>query len=152
MRKHTALKALQGMIWLEGYRSRDFTAHMYPDVAPQLQAWHAAGHKLAVYSSGSVAAQKLLFGNSDAGDLLPLFDAFFDTEVGHKRDADSYLMMLVAALFPLVGLGLLATAVANDAGPWRTSGGVIFGASALLLFSTSVLYHASTSPRLKPKA
>ncbi len=92
-RKHTALKALQGMIWLEGYRSRDFTAHMYPDVAPQLQAWHAAGHKLAVYSSGSVAAQKLLFGNSDAGDLLPLYDAFFDTEVGHKRDADSYLLI-----------------------------------------------------------
>jgi len=40
-----------------------------------------------------VAAQKLLFGNSDAGDLLPLFDAFFDTEVGHKRDADSYLLI-----------------------------------------------------------
>lgn len=92
-RKHTALKALQGMIWLDGYRSRDFTAHMYPDVAPRLQAWHAAGHRLAVYSSGSVAAQKLLFGNSDAGDLLPLFHAFFDTEVGHKRDADSYRLI-----------------------------------------------------------
>jgi enolase-phosphatase E1 len=92
-RKHTALKALQGMIWLDGYRSQDFTAHVYPDVAPQLQAWHAAGHRLAVYSSGSVAAQKLLFGNSDAGDLLPLFNAFFDTEVGHKRDADSYLLI-----------------------------------------------------------
>jgi enolase-phosphatase E1 len=92
-RKHTALKALQGMIWLHGYRSMDFTAHVYPDVAPRLRAWHAAGHKLAVYSSGSVAAQKLLFGNSDAGDLLPLFDAFFDTEVGHKRDADSYLLI-----------------------------------------------------------
>ena len=92
-RKHTALKALQGMIWMQGYRSLDFTAHVYPDVVPALQAWHQAGHKLAVYSSGSVAAQKLLFGNSDAGDLLPLFDGFFDTEVGHKRDADSYLLI-----------------------------------------------------------
>jgi enolase-phosphatase E1 len=92
-RKHTALKALQGMIWLEGYRSLDFTAHVYPDVAPRLRAWHAAGHRLAAYSSGSVAAQKLLFGNCDAGDLLPLFDAFFDTEVGHKRDADSYRLI-----------------------------------------------------------
>ncbi|RZA19420.1 MAG: acireductone synthase [Lysobacteraceae bacterium] len=92
-RKHTALKALQGMIWLDGYRSLDFTAHVYPDVLPQLQAWHDAGHRLAVYSSGSVAAQKLLFGNSDAGDLLPLFDGFFDTEVGHKRDADSYRLI-----------------------------------------------------------
>ncbi len=92
-RKHTALKALQGMIWMAGYRSRDFTAHMYPDVAPQLQAWHEAGHRLAVYSSGSVPAQKLLFGNSDAGDLSALFGAWFDTEVGHKRDADSYRLI-----------------------------------------------------------
>jgi len=92
-RKHTALKALQGLIWQEGYRSRDFTAHMYPDVAPRLRQWRDAGHGLAVYSSGSVPAQRLLFGNSDAGDLLPLFDAFFDTEVGHKRDADSYRLI-----------------------------------------------------------
>ena len=92
-RKHTALKALQGMIWADGYRSAAFTAHVYPDVAPQLQAWHAAGYRLAVFSSGSVAAQKLLFGNSDAGDLLPLFCAFFDTEIGHKRSADSYRLI-----------------------------------------------------------
>ncbi|MEO6226570.1 MAG: acireductone synthase [Thermomonas sp.] len=92
-RKHTALKALQGMIWMAGYRSQDFTAHIYPDVAPQLQAWHAGGHRLAVYSSGSVPAQKLLFGNSDAGDLSSLFSDFFDTEVGHKRDADSYRLI-----------------------------------------------------------
>ena len=92
-RKHTVLKALQGMIWEDGYRDGDFTAHIYPDVAPALQAWHAAGHALAVYSSGSVPAQKLFFGHSDTGDLLPLFDHFFDTEVGHKRDADSYRLI-----------------------------------------------------------
>jgi len=89
-RKHTALKALQGMVWEAGYRSGDFTAPVYPDVAPALRRWGQAGHRLAVYSSGSVPAQRLLFGNSDAGDLLPLFDAFFDTAVGHKRDAGSY--------------------------------------------------------------
>ena len=89
-RKHTALKALQGMIWQDGYRSADFTAHIYPDAAMQLRAWHAAGLPLAVYSSGSVPAQKLFFGHSDAGDLTGLFDAWFDTEVGHKRDAGSY--------------------------------------------------------------
>ena len=92
-RKHTALKALQGMIWMAGYRNHDFTAHMYPDVAPRLQAWHDAGHRMAVYSSGSVPAQKLLFGNSDAGDLSDLFTDYFDTEVGHKRDADSYRLI-----------------------------------------------------------
>jgi enolase-phosphatase E1 len=89
-RKHTALKALQGMIWGEGYSSADFTAHIYPDAAAKLHDWHAAGYPLAVYSSGSVPAQKLFFGHTDAGDLTALFDGWFDTEVGHKRDADSY--------------------------------------------------------------
>jgi enolase-phosphatase E1 len=89
-RKHTALKALQGMVWEAGYGSGDFTAHVYPDAVAALRRWHGAGHRLAVYSSGSVAAQRLLFGNSDAGDLLPLFDGFFDTAVGHKRETDSY--------------------------------------------------------------
>jgi enolase-phosphatase E1 len=89
-RKHTALKALQGMIWGDGYRSADFTAHIYPDAAAMLKQWHDAGHPLAVYSSGSVPAQKLFFGHSDAGDLTPLFSGWFDTEVGHKRDANSY--------------------------------------------------------------
>ena len=89
-RKHTALKALQGMLWRDGYEDVDFTAHIYPDAAAALQSWHEAGIPMAVYSSGSVAAQRLFFGHSDAGDLVPLFDAFFDTEVGHKRDAASY--------------------------------------------------------------
>lgn len=89
-RKHTALKALQGMIWGEGYDKADFTAHIYPDAAAKLRDWHAAGYPLAVYSSGSVPAQKLFFGHTDAGDLTALFGGWFDTEVGHKRDADSY--------------------------------------------------------------
>ena len=89
-RKHTALKALQGMVWQAGYRDGDFTAPLYPDVAPALRAWHAVGHRLAVYSSGSVPAQKLLFAHTDAGDLVPLFSGFFDTEVGGKREAGSY--------------------------------------------------------------
>jgi enolase-phosphatase E1 len=89
-RKHTALKALQGMIWLDGYREADFTAHIYPDAAAQLRAWHETGIPLAVYSSGSVPAQKLFFGHTDAGDLTGVFGGWFDTEVGHKRAADSY--------------------------------------------------------------
>ena len=89
-RKHTALKALQGLIWEAGYRDADFTAHIYPDAAPALRAWRAQGYPLYVYSSGSVPAQKLFFGHSDAGDLTPLFSGWFDTEIGGKRDADSY--------------------------------------------------------------
>jgi enolase-phosphatase E1 len=89
-RKHTALKALQGMIWSDGYSGADFTAHIYSDAAAKLRDWHAAGIPLAVYSSGSVPAQKLFFGHTDAGDLTALFEGWFDTEVGHKREADSY--------------------------------------------------------------
>lgn len=89
-RKHTALKALQGMVWDAGYRSGGFTAHIYPDAADALRRWHGEGLRMAVYSSGSIAAQKLFFGNSDAGDLLPLFAAHFDTGVGGKREAASY--------------------------------------------------------------
>ena len=90
-RKHTALKALQGMVWQHGYHAADFTAHVYPDAAPALRQWHAEGLPLHVYSSGSVPAQRLFFGHSDAGDLTPLFSGWFDTEVGGKREASSYV-------------------------------------------------------------
>ena len=89
-RKHTALKALQGMIWEDGYRTADFSAHIYTDAAIQLQAWHAEGIPLYVYSSGSVPAQKLFFAHSDAGDLSGLVSDWFDTEVGPKRESSSY--------------------------------------------------------------
>lgn len=89
-RKSTALKALQGMIWKEGYESGDFKAHMYPEVSAQLHAWRADGLHLYVYSSGSVPAQKLFFRHSEAGDLTPLFSGYFDTETGPKRERESY--------------------------------------------------------------
>ncbi|MDV3468873.1 acireductone synthase [Stenotrophomonas sp. C3(2023)] len=89
-RKHTALKALQGMIWDAGYKRGDYTAHFYPEVAAVLQRWHAQGLSLHVYSSGSVPAQKQFFGYSTAGDLTALVSGWFDTEVGGKREADSY--------------------------------------------------------------
>jgi len=99
-RKHTALKALQGMVWKAGYGRADFRAHIYPDSAAALPAWHAAGQRIAVYSSGSVPAQKLFFGHSEAGDLTPLVSAWFDTEVGGKRDAASYRRIVEALAVP----------------------------------------------------
>ena len=89
-RKATPLKALQGMIWEEGYREGAFRAHLYPDTAPALEQWKRQGLDLYVYSSGSVQAQKLYFAHCDAGDLTPLFSGYFDTETGPKRAADSY--------------------------------------------------------------
>lgn len=92
--KHTALKALQGMLWADGYANGDYTAHVYPDAVDALRLWHRQGHALFVFSSGSVPAQRLLFGHTSAGDLTPLFSGYFDTEIGGKRDAESYRRIL----------------------------------------------------------
>ncbi|MBW8811378.1 MAG: acireductone synthase [Lysobacter sp.] len=120
-RKHTALKALQGMIWADGYKSADFTSHMYPDAAPALRQWKDAGLRLYVYSSGSVPAQRLLFGHSDAGDLTELFSGWFDTEVGGKREAASYARIVEAIGLPADEIVFLSDVVeeldaARDAG------------------------------------
>jgi enolase-phosphatase E1 len=89
-RKITPLKALQGMIWEAGYRNGDFTGHIYADAADNLRAWHAAGIRLYVFSSGSVQAQRLLFRYSDSGDLTPLFSGYYDTRIGNKRESAAY--------------------------------------------------------------
>jgi enolase-phosphatase E1 len=89
-RKHPALKALQGIIWAAGYNSGAYRAHVYDDAVQGLRRWQEAGHPLFVYSSGSVPAQKLLFGHSTAGDLTPLFSGYFDTAIGGKRERASY--------------------------------------------------------------
>lgn len=89
-RKIGPLKALQGMIWAEGYASGEIEGHIYPDSPVALRAWKAVGVPLYVYSSGSVAAQKLLFGHTQAGDLSPLFSGYFDTRIGGKLEAESY--------------------------------------------------------------
>ncbi|QLK62253.1 acireductone synthase [Enterobacteriaceae bacterium Kacie_13] len=98
--KSTSLKVLQGIIWRTGYENGDFRGHLYDDVAPQLRAWHKDGLKLCVYSSGSVDAQKLLFGHSDAGDLTPLFSGYFDTRVGAKRETESYQNIAEQLILP----------------------------------------------------
>lgn len=99
-RKATPLKALQGMIWKTGYEAGDYRAHVYPEVPARLRAWSTQGLKLYVYSSGSVAAQKLFFRHTEAGDLTPLFDGWFDTEVGGKRERGSYLRIAEAMGLP----------------------------------------------------
>lgn len=89
-RKITPLKAIQGLIWEEGYRNGDFFGHVYDDAVYQLRAWHAQGIRLYVYSSGSVHAQQLLFGHTRFGDLNPLFSGYFDTRIGAKQEPEAY--------------------------------------------------------------
>ena len=89
-KKITPLKTLQGMIWEAGYNNGDFKGHIYKDAYECLQAWHKEGVKLFIYSSGSVYAQKLLFGHTQYGNLNPLFSGYFDTRIGAKSDTQSY--------------------------------------------------------------
>ena len=98
--KATSLKALQGLVWQQGYASGEIKGHVYPDVVNALQAWHEQGYLLYVYSSGSIQAQKLIFGYSVAGDLTPLFSGYFDTTSGHKRESDSYVRIAQALQLP----------------------------------------------------
>lgn len=107
-RKLTPLKALQGLIWEDGYRQGHFQGHVYDDAVRQLRAWHARGLRLYVYSSGSVLAQKLLFSHTAYGDLTPLFAGFFDTTIGGKREAASYRAIAAAVALPAESIVFLS--------------------------------------------
>jgi enolase-phosphatase E1 len=88
--KATGLKQLQGLIWQSGFEGGELKAHVYEDIPPALAEWQAAGRDVRIYSSGSVQAQKLFFGHTIAGNLLPYFRGHYDTMTGPKREANSY--------------------------------------------------------------
>lgn len=89
--KQGAFKTLQGRIWREAYTSGQVKAPLYADVVPAIERFLAQnGCSAWVYSSGSVPAQKLLFGHTNQGDVTPLFSGFFDTAVGLKQERESY--------------------------------------------------------------
>lgn len=89
-RKSTPLKSIQGAIWKLGYESGELESVMFTDVPPALERWRGEGKTIAIFSSGSVLAQKLIFKYSTFGDLTKFIDAFFDTTVGAKRETSSY--------------------------------------------------------------
>ncbi len=94
--KAAPLKALQGILWRQGYAAGALRGHLWPDVPAELRAWRARGLHLAIYSSGSEEAQRLLFRHAEAGDFEPLFEGFFDTRMGAKREAASYTRITAA--------------------------------------------------------
>jgi enolase-phosphatase E1 len=94
--KIAPLKTLQGYLWQQGYHQGDFKGHVYQDAYEALCHWHQQGYTLAVYSSGSVQAQRLLFSHSTFGDLSPLFQAYFDTALGPKVQPSSYTALAQA--------------------------------------------------------
>lgn len=89
-RKVTPLKTVQGLLWDKGYKNGEIKGHVYPEVADALKQWKESGIDLGVFSSGSIAAQKLIFGYSEAGDLTPFFSNYFDTTTGGKRETETY--------------------------------------------------------------
>lgn len=93
-RKSTPLKALQGMVWEQGYQQGELEGHIYEDAAQYLQHWHDRGLRLYVYSSGSVKAQKLIFGFTTEGDFTPFFSGYFDTRIGGKKEPEAYRNIL----------------------------------------------------------
>ena len=88
--KATGLKQLQGLIWESGFTSGEMLAHVYEDVPGALLNWNANGLDVRIYSSGSIAAQKLFFGHTEFGNLLPQFNGHYDTTTGSKKDQASY--------------------------------------------------------------
>src|SRR5690606_4369841 len=88
-RKHPGLKEIQGLIWDVGYSKGEFKGHLYPDVRPFFQKILSTNTQIGIYSSGSVHAQKLIFGFSNEGDLTPMISWYFDTKVGGKREKAS---------------------------------------------------------------
>ncbi|MEW5681992.1 MAG: acireductone synthase [Pseudomonadota bacterium] len=112
-KKVTPLKALQGMVWQQGYESGAFTGHVYPDVFEALKRWQQQGVKLFVYSSGSIQAQQLLFKYSDFGDMTSLFSGYFDTRVGAKREMSSYAAILQHLQLPPKQVLFLSDVVAE---------------------------------------
>ncbi|MCB9770510.1 MAG: acireductone synthase [Candidatus Omnitrophica bacterium] len=99
-RKTTGLKKLQGLIWEEGYREGLLKGIVFEDVPPALKRWTDQGKRIRIYSSGSVLAQKLLFGFSDHGDLTPFIEDYHDTTTGPKKEADSYSRITAAYGLP----------------------------------------------------
>ncbi len=89
-RKSTPLKSLQGKVWKMGYESGELKSQLFADVPLALAAWHKQGKRMAIFSSGSVLAQKLLFTYTEFGDLSGFISGWFDTIIGAKRAAESY--------------------------------------------------------------
>jgi len=97
-RKSTGLKSLQGRIWEAGYRDGELKGkgEVYPDVRPAFERWRKAGKQIAIFSSGSVQAQRNLFANTTAGNLSGFLSRYFDTTTGPKREANSYRKIAAA--------------------------------------------------------
>lgn len=112
-KKITPLKSLQGFIWEDGFKNNHFQGHLYEDAYCNLVQWYQSGIKLYVFSSGSVKAQKLLFGYSQYGDLNYLFTSNFDTKIGNKKSVAAYQSIAQKIAFPPSEILFLSDVIAE---------------------------------------
>lgn len=142
--KETALKDIQGRIWAEGYADGALKGHVYPDTPVAMKRWHDRGLTVAIYSSGSVAAQKLIFGHSEAGDLTPFIADYFDTHIGPKREAASY-----TAIAKAMNLAPPAILFVSDA-PAEVAAARAVGLQALLIDRDGAVGDVATLAEVLP--
>ena len=120
-RKSTPLKSIQGKIWQKGYESGELVSEIFDDVPKALKRWKEQGKTIAIYSSGSILAQKLIFKYSNHGDLTPFIDKYFDTNVGHKRETESYTK-IAAELGKAAGDTVFVSDIAEELAAARVAG------------------------------
>lgn len=119
--KSTGLKSLQGLIWKSGFDSGELKSHVFDDVAPSIRKWNAAGRDVRIYSSGSVKAQLLFFGNTIVGNLLDQFKGHYDTTTGPKKETESYQKIAEQFGYP-AGEVLFLSDVTEELDAARTAG------------------------------
>ena len=93
--RSTALKSMQGRIWKAGFESGELTGTLFEDVPRAFARWSGQAC-VAIYSSGSVQAQRVLFSHSIFGDLTSSIAAYFDTRIGPKDEPTSYASIAAA--------------------------------------------------------
>jgi enolase-phosphatase E1 len=112
-RKSTALKSIQGKIWEAGYLNGELLSEVFPDVPAAFARWSRQQKVIAIFSSGSVLAQKLLFAHTTAGDLTRYLRAYFDTTTGPKKEAASYEQIAAALALPPAAILFLSDVTAE---------------------------------------
>lgn len=119
--KCSPLKSLQGKIWQEGYAKGELHGEVYPDVPPAFARWWAQGKIIAIFSSGSVLAQRLLFSSTASGDLTRFLTAYFDTTIGPKNAGASYVKIAAALQLDPVSIHFISD-VAKELDAARDAG------------------------------
>ena len=114
-RKSPVLKSIQGKIWKSGYEDGSLKGEVFPDVVPAMKRWQSQGQRVAIYSSGSLLAQKLLFKYNRFGDISKMIDSYFDTEVGPKKEAASYIEIARRLNVPTGGILFISDSAAECA-------------------------------------